>query len=445
MNRSVIIIGAGLSGLVAAESLQRKGWRVTVLENCGRVGGRIQTDLVEGFLLDHGFQVFLTAYEQASKTLDCKKLDLGRFESGALIFYNGKMMRVADPWRSPKHLFATAWAPFGTLFDKLRIVVFRRRVLRKSDLELIDGPETTALEQLRQEGFSKKIIDRFFRPFFGGIFLEPNLATSSARMNFVFRNFSLGTASLPRDGMRAIPMQLAERLKPGTIQFHTMADSIGGQEHHALTKQPENICHPQVVTLSDGRRLEADAVVVATEEPAAAELLGFKPPANVCGTSCLYFDVPNPPINEATLVLNGEHDGPLCGPISCLCFPSYAQPSYAPAGKHLLSVSVQGQLTLSPEELLCTTLGHLRTWFGDQVDQWRFLRSYRILYALPSQTPNDLRLAKVSLGLQNDRFMIREGVFRCGDYCETASIEGAIRSGLAVAERVEMAFEPKCD
>lgn len=428
VRRSILVVGAGLSGLVAAQVLQQKGCEVRVLENLDRIGGRIRTDLVDGFLLDHGFQVFLTAYEQASKMLDCEELRLGSFESGALIYFAGKLHRVADPWRSPQHILATAFSSVGSVWDKLRIANFRRRVLRSTDQQLLIAKQVTALEALRREGFSKTIINRFFRPFFGGIFLEQDLQTASGRMDFVFRNFSRGTAALPQGGMQAIPLQLANRLQPGTIHFNKTVIAIESMESNGENKQGLMTS----LTLSDGSKLLCDTAIIATEQPAANKLLGLDVAAKSQSTTCLYFAVTHPPIQEATLVLNGESEGP----INNLCFPSFAQSSYAPPGQHLASVSIHGDFISAPKDLVEATRDHLRKWFGPDVDGWRFLRSYRITHALPSQSLESLSQSSDYQVIGSRTGFVRPGVYRCGDYCESASIEGAIRSGLTVAELV---------
>jgi phytoene dehydrogenase-like protein len=437
VGRSIIVVGAGLSGLVAAQVLQQHGYDVQVLENLDRVGGRIRTDEVDGFLLDHGFQVFLTAYEQASKTLDCDQLQLGSFESGALVYFSGRLHRVADPWRSPQHILATAFASVGSIWDKLRIANFRRRVLRSSDQQLLNANQVTALEALHREGFSEAIITRFFRPFFGGIFLEPDLKTASGRMDFVFRNFSRGTAALPKGGMQAIPLQLADRLRSGTIHFNKTVTEIESEESN---REHERSCKTSVV-LSDGHKLNCDAVIVATEQPAANKILGVDVVAKSQSTTCLYFAVTDPPIREATLVLNGELDGP----INNLCFPSFAQPSYAPLGQHLASVSIHGDIVAAPQEMVEATLSQLRKWFGTDVDRWRFLRSYRITHALPSQSLENLSSSSDNQGNSRSTGFVRPGVYRCGDYRESASIEGAIRSGISVAEEILTGLSSRAD
>lgn len=420
---SAIIVGAGLAGLTAARQLHRENWTVSVIDARDRVGGRIQTDPVDGFLLDHGFQVFLTGYVVAQSELDLTELRLGEFQAGALIWIDGKHHRVCDPLRSkwylaPWHCLETLVAPVGSIADKLRIALFRNRVCQADPAHWMNDREGSAKERLEQFGFSPKIIHRFFRPFFGGIFLDESLSVSAGMMEFIFRTFSLGAAALPEQGMQAIPNQIARDLPAASIRLNTTA------------KRVSDGC----VELSDGETLLADHVIVATEEPAAKRLIAAShsqhdkrpPPLKAASTCCLYFDVPDPPIQEATLMLNGDQKGV----INNLCFPSFAQPSYAPAGRSLLSVSTIGQTETVGTELLTTVRTQLVEWFGKRAENWRHLRTYQIPYALPNQTPQ--ASAKSFAPTQ-----ISDRIWRCGDYCESGSIEGAIVSGLKVARRVQ--------
>ncbi len=413
---SAIIVGAGLAGLTAARQLHRSKWSVTVVEARDRIGGRIQTDRVDGFLLDHGFQVYLTGYQTAGQELDLAKLQLGTFPAGALIQFREKRYRVCDPLRShwyqaPWHALETLFAPVGSLADKLRIASFRKRVCQADPSQLFGTNSVSARERLEQMGFTQTIIERFFRPFFGGIFLDDSLSVSASMMEFVFRTFSTGVAALPAQGMHAIPVQIASELPFKSVRLNTTVGRV----------------HDGSVELSDGEVLSADHVIVATEEPAALRLLAqvgsvspnYRSDFRAASTSCLYFEVIDPPLREATLVLNGQRDGV----INNLCFPNFAQPTYAPPGKSLLSVSTIDQIKPTGQSLLASVQAQLTDWFGNQARSWRHLRTYRVPYALPNQTP-----PAIASSVQGSR--VSEKVWRCGDYCETGSIEGAIQSGL---------------
>ncbi len=407
-----IIIGGGLAGLTCTRQLCASGLSCQLLEASDAVGGRVRTDSVDGFLLDRGFQVFLTAYPEARAVLDYEKLNLRRFEPGALIRLRGKFQRLSDPWRRPRHLLATAFSPAATLSDKLRIGRFRGQVTRCGMDEIFQRPEQTTIAMLRERGFSDVIIERFLRPFFGGVFLEHELQTSSRMCEFVFRMFSLGDAAVPEQGMQQIPKQLASELPQNVVRTDCPVVSIDGQD----------------VTLASGERLSADAVVIATEAPAARKLLGDAFPASGTRVSCLYFAADAPPLEEPILVLNGDGEGP----INNLCVPSQVSRKYAPASQALVSISVLGHHS-DQHSLQQRVQAQLESWFGPVAKSWRHLRTYDIEYALPSQAPPALR--QVIKPAQ-----VRSGVFICGDHCDTASINGAMASGRRAAEGVLEAF-----
>lgn len=418
MNADVIVVGAGLAGLTAARRLHRHGLKVLVIESSDRIGGRIKTDRVDGFLLDHGFQVYLTAYETAGKELDIASLLLGRFSAGSMVRLGNRLTTVVDPlrakgWSRVLGAFKTGISPVATIGDKFRLASWKRTSVQQSVQTIVAHPRGASRDYLIRRGFSPSIIERFFRPFFGGVFLDPDLATDASRMEFVFRAFSLGHAALPAGGMQAIPSQIASTLPQSTIRLSTTVAKI----------------EPGAVILSDGEELQATRVVVATEEPTARRLLGEACAREDLGcrsTACLYFAVPKAPIREAILMLNGNGEGM----INHVAFPSLAQSSYAPAGWTLASVNTVGlpeAMGLTCVEQVLTELEH---WFGWSVRTWRHLQTYRIPYALPNQSPVALTARNVDIHLGN-------GLYRCGDYCETASIEGAIQSGLKVANQIE--------
>jgi phytoene dehydrogenase-like protein len=403
----VVIIGGGVAGLCCALRLQEKGVPCVILEASDAPGGRVRTDGVDGFLLDRGFQVLPTAYPEARRLLDFKALRLRTFAPGALVRVNNRFHRVADPFREPWNLPATLLAPIGSVADKLEIARLRHHVRQGTIEEIWTRPETSALEALRSFGFSPRIIDSFFRPFLGGIFLETELATSSRMMEFVVRMFSEGRAALPAGGIGAIPDQLAGRLLPGTLRTDARVELIGEGR----------------VVLRTAERVPAAAVVIATEAPEAARLLPELHPPGFHDTACLYFAAARAPVAQPVLVLNGEGNGP----VDNLCVPSAVAPTYAPAGQALVAATVVGAAGADEKSLEIEVRRHLTSWFGIAVADWRHLRTDRIPLALPARKS----LEPAALPVRR-----RPGLYLCGDHRETPSLQGAMASGRRAAEAV---------
>lgn len=378
-----------------------------LLEAADAVGGRIRTDMLDGFRLDRGFQVFLTSYPEA-KRIYYKALQLRSFLRGALVRHKGCFQEVTDPWRRPFVALSSLWSPIRFLAGKLHVASFRSRILKGSTEELLRKSETTSIQALRDAGFSPLMIERFFRPFLGGIFLDPELETSSRMLDFVFRMFSIGRACLPANGMEAIPRQLAAPLPSDSVRLVTRVVRV----------------KPDSVTLATGEELRAKAVVVAAECPGAAELLGDSISSAGCGTRCLNFAAPRPPIKKTILVLNGEGRGP----INSLCVLTIVAPSYGPCDESLVSVTVLG-ITNDPNRLLTEVHEQLGEWFGSAVKDWRHLRTYSIPYGLPMQSPPALSVTQRPVRWT-------PGIYVCGDHRDNAYIQGAMVSGRRAAEAV---------
>ena len=412
MNDSVVdavVVGGGLAGLRCAKRLEDAGFKAVVVEAEDGIGGRVRTDALDGFLLDRGFQVLLTAYPEASRALDFSQLDLRSFVSGASVRVDGRFHMIADPWRRPSGAFQTLRAPVGSLPDKLRIGLLRRQVGRGSIEGLFAHPELSTVEFLRQFGFSERMIDGFFRPFFGGVFLESELRTSSRLFEFVFRMFSSGHAALPARGMGAIPEQMAAELSADSVRLGArVADIDAGQ-----------------VRLSSGDSIRPRAVVLATDGTGLSKWFSDWPAVRSRGVTCVYFAADHSPLREPILVLNGEGSGL----VNNLCVPSDVSSEYAPPGAALISASLLGNPSLDEPSLVDAVREELRSWFGTQVSNWRHLRTYRIAHALPETGCQGLEASGRSVRL-------RSGLYVCGDHRETPSIEGALISGRRAAEAV---------
>jgi phytoene dehydrogenase-like protein len=421
----VAIVGAGLGGLCCAVRLERAGLSVKLLEAQDAAGGRIRTDQVDGFRLDRGFQLLLTRYPDLSLQVDMQALRLRRFSPGALVWQGGRFHHFADPFRdSLGAALSLFFDPVITVGDKLRVAALRRRVSRGQPAELFSRPEMTTRKFLEQYGFSAKMMDRFFTPFFAGVFLERELITSSRYFQFLFRMFAQGDTAVPEQGMEMLPRQLAVQLKSGTLEtgarITKMRRDDGGY----------------VLEMATARSIRARNVVLAIDDTQVRMLLGSlggraklgKEPPEWNRTTTLYYAAERTPIDGPLLALNG--DSPAAGPVNHAVVLSQASERYAPPGAHLIAASIVGrapQAANQMEQLEREARAHLRTWFGAQVDHWTVVGGYPVAQALPLCRHAEWEQAPARL---------TDGLFVCGDYRETPSIQGALASGRRAAEAV---------
>jgi len=394
----VVVVGAGLAGLACARHLSRAGVEVTVLEAEDVVGGRVRTDVVDGMLLDRGFQVHNTGYPEAQRVLDHEALDLRTFTAGALIRYGDRLHRVGDPRKAPTWAPGTVLSPIGSLKDKVLIAKLAAEAGLHSPDTLLYRPETTTYDALRARGLSDTVIDRFFRPFLSGVFLEDRLSTSSRFFDLVWRSFVRGSQCVPAGGMGAMPAQLARGLD---VRLATPVDRVAARE-----------------VRTGGELLTPRAVVVATAAPAAGRLLpGLDVPAGSSVTTH-YHLASEPPVREPAIVLDGEGSGPVANTVVL----TNAAPSYAP-GRHLISSSVVSGDASEP-----AVRAHLSRLYGVDTAGWEHVAGYDVRDALPVQGPPMGRFRKA--------VRLEPGLYVCGDHRDSSSIQGALVSGRRAATAV---------
>jgi phytoene dehydrogenase-like protein len=403
----VLIIGAGLSGLACARRLTDGGLECTVLEASDGVGGRVRTDRVDGFLLDRGFQVLLTGYPEASQALNYPALDLKPFHPGALIRHAGEFHLLSDPLRRPQDLISTVCNAVGSLSDKFRMMRLRQDALRQQLCTSVEDSTRPTGEVLQAYGFSDSMLKSFFRPFLSGVFLDSALATPCWIFELVWAAFCRNATAVPREGMGAIAQQLAAALPPGTVRLNHAVQRVEGS----------------TVTLLSGERVTGDGLVLATDDVTASRLRGepYGSPAGRLSIT-VYFDAPAAPRRGPWLMVNGEGDGL----VRTVCALSEVAPSYAPAGRALISVSVS-EWHGRDDELPRAARGYLQSWFGRQVDDWRHLRTDRIAHSLPP-----LELLPASRDETSAR--VTAGLYLCGDYRESGTLDGALLSGRKAAD-----------
>lgn len=397
-----IIVGAGLAGLSAAVRLAAAGQSVVILEASDGVGGRVRTDIVDGFRLDRGFQVLLTSYPEVQRLLDLDALDLRAFTPGAVIWIGRQGYRIGDPFRDRSALIETARSPALSTADKLRVVQLRHKLRRGNAHRLLLGPEQTTAERLASLGFTPQAVTRLLGPLFAGLQLDPELKTSSRMFDIMFRSLSEGSAALPNLGMGQIPAQIAASLPESALRLQARAITVDAGR----------------VELEDGS-IRGENVVVATDGPTASTLLSMPDPGSL-SVGCLWFEAEIPPLTSRSIVLDGMNRGP----VRNLAVMTNVAPGYAPGGSHLIAAACPGDISSG---LVSAATAQLRAWFGSQADDWKLLRTDRITHGLPTQSP-PLRPR------QNVR--VRDGLWVCGDHRDTGSIQGAMFSGRRAAEAI---------
>jgi len=407
MSPPVVVVGAGLAGLSCAVTLHRAGVDTIVVEASDGVGGRVRTDQVDGFLLDRGFQVMLTAYPELHRQFDVEALDLRSFDPGALVMHRGRPNVVADPFRAPRDLGSTLAAGtlrrLGTPLDLLALARLRMRLRSPHPSRLLTGADLPTGEHLRRLGFSPTFIESFLRPLVGGIQLDPDLTTSSRMFDVIMRMLLDGDAAVPAGGMGTVPHQLAARLPDDAVHLGVPVLSVT----------------PDRVRIDSGE-VRAAHVVVATEGPEAHRLIGGREVGSR-PVGCVYFAAEDPPTDRRLIVLAGDGDGPALN----VAVMSNVAPSYAPTGRHLIAAALPGRDITT--ETVEATRRQLRGWWGTRVDSWEVISTYSIAHGQPDQSPP----------LHPRRAVRRDdGIFVCGDHRDTGSIQGALHSGRRCAEAV---------
>jgi protoporphyrinogen oxidase len=408
MKPTITIIGAGISGLTTAVYLYKKGYEIRILEASERAGGRIKTDLVNGFLLDRGFQVLLTEYPEAKALLNYEKLNLKKFLLGATVLYDDGQFEIADPFRRPSLLFSTVFAPVGSIKDKLNTFFLKNKLTNRSLSTIFKQPEIETVAKLKEYGFSEKMINRFFKPFFSGIFLENDLKTSSNMFDFVMKMFSEGDAAIPELGMEEIPKQLVQMLPPESITYN-----------HKVTAIENN-----TIICENGTKFSTDKIIIATEATGFANKFIVETKQHYHQVTNVYFEAKLAPTNKAVVILNAATNKKWVNNLTVMSNVSH---KYAPKGSVLISISLNGIPAEDDVTLAQNMKNELKKWFGNQVDDWNMIKTYRINYALPN-------LNSISNELDVSQFKINENLFICGDHLLNGSINAAMKTGRLVAE-----------
>ena len=386
--------------------------------------GRVRTEIVDGYRLDRGLQVFNTAYPEAARLLDFEALRLCDSVPGAAVYREGRLHAVVNPLRQPGGLPGTLAAPLGSAFGKMAVGLASAISAALPDdgvavARRIAGPnvDRTADRLARRLGLTS-VDTAFLRPFLSGVLLDEDLSATSARFAaLVWRTFVRGRIAVPALGMGEIPAQLAARLPIGTLRLNTLVCAVNGR----------GLCGAPYAQLDGGGRIEGRAVVVATD-PVTAERLAPGSGTELSGMRALttfWHRAPRPPLDKPLLVLDSEERLVVNSIVTSNASHYYLahQPIDRPGA--LVATSVLGCRGEQTTERAVRR--RLATLYNTATESWDVIAVHEIPRALPSFPPGRPLRKSVRLG---------PGLYVCGDHRDAPSIQGALVSGRRAADSV---------
>ena len=379
--KKVVVVGAGLAGLSAAITLENEGVCVTVLESSDRPGGRVSSDVIDGYICDRGFQLINANYPEIKRIGLIKDIDFVSASSVIEIARDDRRIRIGDP-RSA--FFSVLNPETGSLLEKFRLVKFLLR----------SKPAMSVGEELKSNGLGKTY-ERVLRPFLTGVFLADPLLVNAEYGRTAIKHFVTGNSGLPVGGVKVFSEALASRVSD--IRYGVQVNSI----------------KKNTVKTSKGN-FEADAIIVATDATTAAQLLDLTEVPQLVGCTTWYHSTKESPTKSKSLIVDSQNRGPVVNTMVI----SNMMPDYAPAGKNLISST----------SILPTTESevrrHLSVMYGTDTRNWKLVAKYEI----PSALPLSGLETKIASGAH-----VKDSIFIAGDYKSAPSQNGALLSGRLAA------------
>ena len=399
--KSIVIVGGGIAGLQAAHILQNKGLDFILIEKSMSLGGRVQSEEFQGYILDHGFQVLQTAYPEVQRSLQISKWDLSYFQSGAYVWQDGKFKPFLNPLKSPLLFLKNIDSAGATIFDFFKLAWIWLKT-QGSISPINSDPESTS-ELISRYRFSEKFQCNFLRPFFAGIFLDDQLSPPATLFFYYMKQFLEGKAALPKQGMGAIALDLASGIPKEKIMTGVWVTEIKGKS----------------LLLNNGDTVLFDQLILATDPKQACELLKIDFPLQAhFGSKTFYFSMDKKLETPLPLIhLMPLHSSPLLH-FSCL---SQVNPALAPEGKHLISATSL-QINLTDKEVA----EELARVLDLSPNDFIFLKSFSIPHSL----------YKLGCFAEVCQKAEAKNIMLAGDYTLFPSLQAALSSGRKAAEKI---------
>lgn len=381
MVKKVVVIGAGLAGLSAAITLENEGVSVTVLESSDRPGGRVSSDVIDGFICDRGFQLINANYPEIKRLGLIKDINFISASSVIEVARDERRIRIGDPRSALLSAFNSETGSILEKFGLVKYLLFRK-------------PAASVGQELKNNGLGKTY-ERVLRPFLTGVFLADPLLVSAEYGRTAIKHFVGGNSGLPVGGVKVFSEALASRVSD--IRYGVQVNSV----------------KKNTVKTSKGN-FEADAIIVATDATTAAQLLDLTEVPQLVGCTTWYHSTKESPTTSKSLIVDSQNRGPVVNTMVI----SNMMPDYAPVGKNLISSTSIIPTTESEVRR------HLSVMYGTDTRNWKLVAKYEI----PSALPLSGLETKLASGAH-----VKDSIFIAGDYKSSPSQNGALLSGRLAA------------
>ena len=380
-----VVIGAGLAGLSAALTLQKAGAEVTVLESSDRPGGRIASDLIDGFILDRGFQLINANYPEIKRWGIASEFDFKEAPRSIRVSFGSDYVTLGDPRTSLLTIFSSA---SGSLVSKAAFLNYLFSKPQKSE----------SLETHLLRCGTADLYQKVLRPFLQGVFLADPSRVSAVVGKEIITTFISGRSGIPAEGVASLPTALAKRIKD--LRLNTRVEQIRGG----------------VVSTNNGD-IVAKKIILATDLTTAGQLLEANQVTPLLSATTWYHTTSNSPSDQAQLVIDSQNRGPVVNSIVI----SNLSHKYAPIGQSLISSTTISHASESEVRR------HLALMWGVSTSTWRFLAKYEIHSALPLFAPGVERVKSLR---------VRKDIYHAGDYLTAPSQNGALLAGRLAAQEL---------
>ena len=399
-------MGAGLAGLLCTRSLQRRGIDTLLLEAESGPGGRVRTDVIDGFRCDRGFQLLNPAYPALARHVDVAALDLRTFGRGVDVVRDSGVSTLTDPLTRPSTIARSLRSGYANPIELARLARWLAPSLGPVP-RLLAGSDESLADSWAGARITGRLRTEVLEPFLAGVLADDSGATSATFVRLLMRSFLRATPGIPALGMQSLPEQLAalpgRPLRTGVRVTSVRRTSFG---HEVLSA--EGVLRPR-------------AVVVATDAAAATELLGLGV-HRMHGLRTFWFTCPEPPTGSDLLRIDAG--GSSAGPVLNTAVMTNVAPTYAPPGRHLVQATTL--LPSAAEEH--DVRRHLDRLYATSTREWELVVRHDIDRALPAVLPPLQIRQEVTVG---------DGVFVTGDHRDTSSLQGALASGARTALAVQ--------